>query len=177
MPAFELMLHHLHRGQLPPPGPDPTLRMPGQHLVQRRPEPDRRELGLAEDVFDLVVLVEQAEVGGRVRLGEPGHLLGRPVPVQPHGELPAVRERDLLHRIWLGVAQAVPGRQAELIADEMDQQQPGLHVPGVAYAVDGDRYLHVVCAQPALCCPASCPARWQARRSERMVSSRARWRL
>ena len=129
VPAFELMLHHLHRGQLPAPGPDPALGMPGQHLVQRRPEPDRRELGLAEDVFHLVVLVEQAEVGGRVGPGEPGHLLGRAVPVQPHGQLLAVRERHVLHRIGLRVAQAVVGGQAELVVAQRrvdaDHRVPG----------------------------------------------------
>ncbi len=116
VPALELVPHHLHRGQLPPPGPDLPLGMLGEPLLQRRPEPHRGELGLAEDVLHLVVLVEQAEVGGRVRLGEAGHLLGRPVPVQPHGELLAVRERHVLHRVGLGVAQAVVGGQAELVA-------------------------------------------------------------
>ena len=131
VPALELMPDHLHRGQLPPPCPDLPPRMLGEPALQRRPESHRGELGLAEDVLDLVVLVEQAEVGGGVRLGEPGHLLGGPVPVQPHGELLAVRERDVLHRIGLGVTQAVAGGQAELVAAQR-RVDPDHRVPGRA---------------------------------------------
>ena len=51
-----------------------------------------------------VVFVQQPAVGDRVGGGEARHLLDRALAVQPHGELLTVGERDLLHRVGLGVA-------------------------------------------------------------------------
>ena len=131
VPAGELVLHHLHRGQLPPPGPDPAARVLVQPGLQRRAVPDRGELGLAEDVLDLVILVQQPEVGLRVGGREPGYLVRRPVPVQPHGQLPAVRESHLLHRVRLGVAQPVVRGQPELVMQQR-RVDPDHRVPGGA---------------------------------------------
>ena len=123
--------HDLDRGQLPPPGPDTAARVLGQPLVQRRPRPHRGELRLGEDVLDLVVVGQQPPVGHRVGGREAGHLLGGPLGVQPHGELPPVREGHLLDRVRLGVAQAVIGGQAQLVAAE-HRVDPDHGVPGGA---------------------------------------------
>ena len=116
--AGELVLDHLHRRQLPPPRPDHAARVLGEHRVQRRAEADRGELRPAEDGLDLVILVEQPAVGGGIRPAEARHLLDGALAVQPHGELLAVGEGDLLHRVGLGIAEAVVGDEPELVGQQ-----------------------------------------------------------
>ena len=156
---------------------------PGGHHHARRAEPALQPVALREALLDRV----QVAAAGQVLDG------AHPVPVG-HGR----QHRARLHRRLVqpdhagpavgGVAPPVRPGQPEVITQEVDQQQPGLHIPGVADPVHGHRYLHIAGAQPVprgappgapppCCCPAAWPARASARRSDRIVSSRARWRL
>src|SRR3954469_6100386 len=94
--------------------PDPALRVLGEPLVERRPQPGRRERRGAEDALDLVVVGEQPAVRVRVRAREAGDLLARAREVHPHRELAPVRERDVCERVGNEVLEAVVGLQAEL---------------------------------------------------------------
>ena len=118
VPAGKLVLDHLHRRQLAAARPDPPPRVFGEHLLQRWPVAHRGELPPAEQGFDLVVVVEQTAVGGGVLAAEPGHLLGRALPVEPHGELLAVRECHLFHRVRLHVPQPVVGDEPQFVVQQ-----------------------------------------------------------
>ena len=85
--------------------------MLGQAGVQGRTEADRGELRPAEDRLHLAVLIQQAKVRGGIGGGEPGDLRRSAVPVEPHGELIAVWERDVSDRIGIDIAQPVVGDQ------------------------------------------------------------------
>ena len=129
MPAAELVPDDIPRGQRPPALPQPAPRMPGQPRVQRRTEADRGELRSAEDRLHLVVLIQQAKVRGGISGREPADLRRSAVPVQPHGELLAVRERDVSDRVGIDIAQPVIGDQPELVPGEQrvnpDQRMAG----------------------------------------------------
>ena len=151
---------------------------PGRHHHARRAEPALQPVALREALLDRV----QPAAAGQVLDG------AHPVPVGHNRQHRARLHRRLVQPDHAGpavggVAPPVRPGQPELITQEMDQQQPGLHIPGVADPVHGHRYLHIVWAQPSSRgAPPGAPpparrARARARRSDRIVSSQARWRL
>jgi hypothetical protein len=75
--------------------PDSPARVLEQPLLQRGPEPGGRKCVRAEDVLDLVVLVDHPAIGVGVGAREARHLLVTALDVEPHREVFAVGERDV----------------------------------------------------------------------------------
>src|SRR3954451_7936132 len=103
----------------------------------RRAEPALQPVHLMEPLLDGVqaaVVLEAFDRGDLVALGGRGQHRARlrRLAVHQHDARPAVG----------GVAAPMRAGQAELVAQEVDEQQPRLDVAGGLLAGDGDRYAH-----------------------------------
>ena len=137
---------------------------PGGHHHARGAEAALQAVALHEALLhrvELAVLLEaldRADLVAAGHRGEHGAGLHR-LAVQPDHAGAAVA----------GVAAPVRAGQAEVVAQEVHEQQPALDLAGDLVAVDGHRHLHGQLS--------SVDAGDRARRSARRVSSSARWRL
>ena len=153
--------------------PLPVEQCPRRHHHAGGAEPALQSVALHEALLDGIEFAVVFEALDRADV----------VPARHRGE-----HRARLHRIAVhgddaraavaGVAAPVGPGQAQLVAEEMDQQHARFHLGAHCLAVDGHVHLHGYASSPVGSCSTSLRStRSTAVRSVRIVSSDARWRL